>query len=87
MQQTAIVIGSGMGGLATAQVLSKHFERVVIIERDDPRKLLQHTSLEAACMEGQARPGVQQVGRGSDSAERAAVALLLLHAQTLHDAQ
>jgi 2-polyprenyl-6-methoxyphenol hydroxylase-like FAD-dependent oxidoreductase len=30
----AIVIGSGMGGLAAARVLSDHFERVTILERD-----------------------------------------------------
>src|SRR4029453_591122 len=31
----AVVIGAGMGGLATAQALSRHFERVTLIERDD----------------------------------------------------
>jgi 2-polyprenyl-6-methoxyphenol hydroxylase-like FAD-dependent oxidoreductase len=31
----AVVIGAGMGGLATAQALSRHFERVTVIERDD----------------------------------------------------
>jgi 2-polyprenyl-6-methoxyphenol hydroxylase-like FAD-dependent oxidoreductase len=31
----AVVIGAGMGGLATAQALSHHFERVTLVERDD----------------------------------------------------
>jgi 2-polyprenyl-6-methoxyphenol hydroxylase-like FAD-dependent oxidoreductase len=31
----AVVIGAGMGGLATAQALSRHVERVTLIERDD----------------------------------------------------
>jgi 2-polyprenyl-6-methoxyphenol hydroxylase-like FAD-dependent oxidoreductase len=31
----AVVIGAGMSGLATAQALSRHFERVTLIERDD----------------------------------------------------
>jgi 2-polyprenyl-6-methoxyphenol hydroxylase-like FAD-dependent oxidoreductase len=31
----AIVVGSGIGGLVTAAVLSKHFEQVVLIDRDD----------------------------------------------------
>jgi 2-polyprenyl-6-methoxyphenol hydroxylase-like FAD-dependent oxidoreductase len=31
----AVVIGGGMGGLATAQALSRHFERVTVVERDD----------------------------------------------------
>jgi 2-polyprenyl-6-methoxyphenol hydroxylase-like FAD-dependent oxidoreductase len=31
----AVVIGAGMGGLAAAQALSRHFERVTLIERDD----------------------------------------------------
>ncbi|MGH9191334.1 MAG: NAD(P)/FAD-dependent oxidoreductase [Acidimicrobiales bacterium] len=31
----AVVIGAGMGGLAAAQALSGHFERVTLIERDD----------------------------------------------------
>jgi 2-polyprenyl-6-methoxyphenol hydroxylase-like FAD-dependent oxidoreductase len=31
----AVVIGAGMGGLATAQALSRHFERVTLVERDD----------------------------------------------------
>jgi len=32
--QKAIVIGGGMAGLASAEVLSKHFDQVMIIERD-----------------------------------------------------
>jgi 2-polyprenyl-6-methoxyphenol hydroxylase-like FAD-dependent oxidoreductase len=30
----AIVIGAGMGGLATAAAVSDHFERVTVLERD-----------------------------------------------------
>jgi 2-polyprenyl-6-methoxyphenol hydroxylase-like FAD-dependent oxidoreductase len=33
-RQHAIVIGGSMGGLLTARVLSKHFDRVTIIEKD-----------------------------------------------------
>src|SRR5579871_1562450 len=32
--QHAVVIGAGIAGLATARVLSDHFERVTIVERD-----------------------------------------------------
>ena len=32
--QTAIVAGRSMGGLAAAAALSKHFERVLIIDKD-----------------------------------------------------
>jgi len=31
----AVVVGAGMGGLATARVLSDHFEEVLVLERDD----------------------------------------------------
>jgi 2-polyprenyl-6-methoxyphenol hydroxylase-like FAD-dependent oxidoreductase len=61
-QQVAIVIGSGLGGLATAQVLSLTFDSVIVLERDKPEGLLEKTSLDAAKMENRARPGVQQVG-------------------------
>jgi len=30
----AIVVGAGMGGLAAAQALARHFERVVVLEGD-----------------------------------------------------
>ena len=60
MPQTAVVIGSGMAGLVTAQVLSKHFDSVIVIEKDHPMDLLELTSLDAARMDS-ARPGVQQV--------------------------
>jgi 2-polyprenyl-6-methoxyphenol hydroxylase-like FAD-dependent oxidoreductase len=33
--EQAIVIGAGIGGLAAAQVLSDHFERVIVLERDE----------------------------------------------------
>ncbi len=39
MDQTAVVIGGGLGGLATAQVLSKHFS-VVLVEKDEPKSLM-----------------------------------------------
>lgn len=61
-QQVAIVIGSGLGGLATAQVLSLTFDSVIVLERDTPEGLVDKTSLDAAKMENRARPGVQQVG-------------------------
>ena len=32
--KTAIVIGASMAGLLTARVLSKHFEKVYVVERD-----------------------------------------------------
>lgn len=59
-QQTALVIGSGMAGLAAAAVLSKHFRSVAVLERDEPEGLMQQTSLDTARMES-SRPGVQQV--------------------------
>lgn len=61
---TALVIGSGMYALATAEVLSRHFERVAVTERDEPLALQQqHDALYAARLAKSARPGVQQVGR------------------------
>jgi phytoene dehydrogenase-like protein len=30
----AIVIGAGMGGLAAAMALSRHFERMTVVDRD-----------------------------------------------------
>ena len=33
-RETAIVIGAGMAGLCTAQVLSEHFRKVIVVERD-----------------------------------------------------
>lgn len=60
-QQQAVVIGSGMGGLSTAQVLSRYFDHVVIVDRDTPQPLLQQSALDAALMEDAARPGVKQV--------------------------
>lgn len=35
-QQQAVVIGSGMAGLAAAEVLSRHFDHVMVLERDQP---------------------------------------------------
>lgn len=63
---TALVIGSGMCALATAQVLSRHFQRATVIERDEPLALQQqHDTLYAARLANSARPGVQQVRRHS----------------------
>jgi phytoene dehydrogenase-like protein len=61
MEQTAIVIGGGMGGLATAQVLSTHFTSVVLIEKDQPQPLQGLSAVEAWRMGVEARPGVSQV--------------------------
>jgi len=62
MQTRAMVIGSGMGGLATAQVLSEYFDNVIVIEKDQADETMQKTSIEAANMAG-ARHGVMQVRR------------------------
>lgn len=35
IDKDALVIGAGMGGLAAAGVLSKFFEHVVVLERDE----------------------------------------------------
>ena len=61
MEKRAIVIGSGMGGLAAAQVLSKHFDRVTVIEKDDPHDILGLSSVEVARLQSKGRPGVHQV--------------------------
>lgn len=36
--QTAVVIGSGVGGLLTAKVLSERFDKVIVVERDSEPK-------------------------------------------------
>lgn len=63
--QTAVVIGGGIGGLCCAAVLAKHFEAVVLIERD------------VLPTESQPRPGVPQgkhahvlLGRGARELEQ-----------------
>jgi hypothetical protein len=61
MELTAIVIGGGMGGLATAQVLSKHFTSFVLIEKDQPQSLQGLSAVETWRMGVKARPGVSQV--------------------------
>ena len=61
MEKTAIVIGGGMGGLATAQVLSKHFSSVVLIEKDQPQSLQGLSAVEVWRQGIKARPGVTQV--------------------------
>jgi len=35
LAKRAVVVGAGMGGLATARVLADHFEEVLVLERDD----------------------------------------------------
>lgn len=67
MQTRAIVIGSGMGGLATAQVVSEYFHNVIIIEKDHADETMQKTSVEAANV-ANARHGVLQVRRGPQKA-------------------
>lgn len=61
MQQQAIVTGSGMCGLATAQVLSSCFDRVNILDRDTPDDLLQQSAVDAVLLGSKVRTGVQQV--------------------------
>eukprot|EP00775_Hariotina_reticulata_P002252 gene2252-2564_t len=39
MKGRAVVIGGGMGGLVTAEVLSKHFSEVLLLERDQPQSV------------------------------------------------
>lgn len=60
----AIVIGSGMAGLAAAQVLTDHFERVLLVERDHPEANNHMSAVEMAqqTAEEESRPGVTQVG-------------------------
>lgn len=42
----AVVIGSGMAGLSAAKMLSKHFSRVVVLEKDEPRASWQASAAE-----------------------------------------
>ena len=59
---TAVVIGSGLAGLAAAQALSEHFSRVLVLERDAETSLhADETALEVMG-EADIRPGVDQVG-------------------------
>jgi len=60
MQTKAIVIGSGMGGLATAQVLSEYFDNIIVIEKDHAGEMMEKTSVQTANV-ANARPGVMQV--------------------------
>jgi glycine/D-amino acid oxidase-like deaminating enzyme len=48
--ERAVVVGAGIGGLSMAGALAKHFERVVILERDGLTA--------SAC----SRPGTAQTG-------------------------
>lgn len=60
----AIVIGSGMGGLAAAQVLSKQFSSVQVLERDHAETVAGANAVEVARgAKAVARPGVMQVSR------------------------
>lgn len=59
---TAIVIGTGIGGLVCTEVLCNHFDSVLVLEKDTAAvDLLNKTSLDAAKLESRARPGVLQV--------------------------
>jgi glycine/D-amino acid oxidase-like deaminating enzyme len=62
-RQHAVVIGSGMGGLAAAQVLSRHFSHVTVLEKDaEPRgAALTMSAAEVASLDTPLRPGVPQV--------------------------
>jgi len=58
----ALVLGSGMAGLATAQVLSKFFQRVIVLEKDFPEANNDMSAVEVANeLEHDPRPGVAQV--------------------------
>lgn len=52
----AIIIGSGIAGLVTARLLTKHFDRVIIIERDR----LQNTLADRYSEKPELRSGVPQ---------------------------
>lgn len=47
-QQQAVVIGSGMAGLVAAEVLSRHFSHVVVLERDQPHPEWQQGAVDMA---------------------------------------
>jgi len=48
MKSRAVVIGGGMGGIVTAEVLSKHFSEVVLLERDQPQSLWEQNAVAMA---------------------------------------
>jgi len=48
MTGRAVVVGGGMGGLVTAEVLSKHFSEVVLLERDQPQGLWEENAVAMA---------------------------------------
>ncbi|MBD2568340.1 FAD-dependent oxidoreductase [Anabaena lutea] len=50
-EKTAVVMGGSIAGMLTAQVLTKHFDRVIIVERD---------LLKEAAEQTEQRPGVPQ---------------------------
>jgi hypothetical protein len=47
-QQQAVVIGSGMAGLAAAEILSRHFEHVVVLEKDEPQPEWEQSAVDMA---------------------------------------
>lgn len=59
-ENVALVLGSGMAGLATAQVLSKFFQRVVVLEKDFPEANNNMSAVEVGNTDDP-RPGVAQV--------------------------
>ncbi|WP_016950285.1 NAD(P)/FAD-dependent oxidoreductase [Anabaena sp. PCC 7108] len=50
-ETTAVVMGGSIAGMLTAQVLTKHFDRVIVVERDQ---------LKEAAEQAKQRPGVPQ---------------------------
>lgn len=46
-QLTAVVVGSGMAGLAAAAALSEHFARIVVLEADSPKESWKQDILKA----------------------------------------
>jgi len=48
MKGRAVVIGGGMAGLVTAEMLSKHFSEVVMLERDQPQGLWEENAVAMA---------------------------------------
>lgn len=45
-KQQAVVIGSGMAGLCTAQILSRHFDSVTVLERDRQQPVWDSNAIE-----------------------------------------
>src|SRR5262245_55527804 len=78
--QQAVVLGASVGGLLAARVLSEHFERVIVLERDAltdglaPRKGVPHARHTHGLLTGGLRvledlfPGIKEalVARGAE---------------------